>query len=91
MKLPHRRHFLHLAAGTTALTLVSRVARAQTGPAQSKAGTRLITLGTIGGPPPRAHQAQCSSLVTVNGMHYVVDAGDGYPSGKGRLAEHLSV
>lgn len=40
-------------------------------------GTRLITLGTSGGPPPRAHRAQSSNLLTVNGTHYVVDAGDG--------------
>jgi len=41
------------------------------------AGTRLITLGTSAGPPPRAHRAQSSNLVSVNGTHYVVDAGDG--------------
>jgi ribonuclease BN (tRNA processing enzyme) len=41
------------------------------------AGTRLITLGTSGGPPPRSHRAQSSNLLTVNGTHYVVDAGDG--------------
>lgn len=40
-------------------------------------GTRLITLGTSAGPPPRAHRAQSSNLLTVNGTHYVVDAGDG--------------
>src|SRR5215467_1428809 len=32
MKLPHRRQFLHLAAGTAALPAVSRVARAQAYP-----------------------------------------------------------
>jgi tripartite-type tricarboxylate transporter receptor subunit TctC len=32
MKLPHRRRFLHLAAGATALPAVSRLARAQTYP-----------------------------------------------------------
>jgi tripartite-type tricarboxylate transporter receptor subunit TctC len=32
MKLPHRRHFLHLAAGAAALPAVSRIARAQTYP-----------------------------------------------------------
>jgi ribonuclease BN (tRNA processing enzyme) len=50
---------------------------AQTGPAQANTGTRLITLGTSGGPPPRAGRAQSSNLLTVNGTHYVVDAGDG--------------
>jgi hypothetical protein len=32
MKLPHRRQFLHLAAGAAALPALSRVARAQTYP-----------------------------------------------------------
>jgi len=54
MKLP-RRQFLHLAAGAAALPVVSQMARAQTGLTQSKTGSRLITLGTAGGPPPRAH------------------------------------
>ena len=39
--------------------------------------TRLITLGTSAGPPPRAHRAQSANLLTVNGTHYIVDAGDG--------------
>ena len=43
----------------------------------SKTGTRLITLGTAAGPSLRAHRAQSSNLLTVNGTHYVVDAGDG--------------
>jgi len=47
---------------------------AQTG---SKTSTRLITLGTGAGPPPRAHRAQSSNLLIVNGTLYVVDAGDG--------------
>ena len=76
MKLP-RRQFLHLAAGGAALPVMSQMARAQTGLTQSKTGSRLITLGTAGGPPPRAHQAQTSNLLTVNGTHYVIDAGDG--------------
>jgi ribonuclease BN (tRNA processing enzyme) len=50
---------------------------AQTSAAPSKTGTRLITLGTAAGPPPRAHRAQSSNLLIVNGAFYVVDAGDG--------------
>ena len=38
MKLPHRRQFLHLAAGAAALPAVSRFARAQ----QTKATLRRI-------------------------------------------------
>ena len=50
---------------------------AQTNPAQPKQETRLITLGTVAGPPPRPHRAQFSNLLIVNGTLYVVDAGDG--------------
>jgi ribonuclease BN (tRNA processing enzyme) len=50
---------------------------AQTNAPPSKVGTRLITLGTVGGPPPRAHRAQFSNLLIVNDTLYVVDAGDG--------------
>jgi tripartite-type tricarboxylate transporter receptor subunit TctC len=35
MKLPHRRQFLHLAAGAAAFPAVSRIARAQTYPSRS--------------------------------------------------------
>ena len=51
------------------------VAQQNTG--QPKAETRLITLGTVAGPPPRPHRAQFSNLLIVNGTLYVVDAGDG--------------
>jgi hypothetical protein len=34
MKLPHRRQFLHLAAGAAALPVVSRLARAQAYPSR---------------------------------------------------------
>ena len=50
---------------------------AQTSAAPSKTGTRLITLGTAAGPNPRAHRAQSSNLLIVNGALYVIDAGDG--------------
>ena len=49
---------------------------AQTSAAPSKTGTRLITLGTSAGPSLRAERAQSSNLLTVNGIHYVIDAGD---------------
>lgn len=52
-------------------------ALAQTGPSSSRTGTRLITLGTVAGPPPRAHRAQSSNLLIINGTLYVIDAGDG--------------
>ncbi len=49
----------------------------QPAPARVRTGTRLITLGTASGPFPRAGRAQSSNLLTVNGTHYVIDAGDG--------------
>ena len=39
MKLPHRRKFLHLAAGAAALPAVSRVARAQAYPTPTQPST----------------------------------------------------
>src|SRR2546430_7056039 len=54
----------------------SHESTAQNSPAPSKTGTRLITLGTTAGPPPRAHRAQSSNLLIVNGALYVVDAGE---------------
>src|SRR6476469_6227917 len=50
---------------------VDRVA-AQTAPAT---GTQLITLGTAGGPLPRADRMQSSNLLVVNGALYLIDAG----------------
>jgi ribonuclease BN (tRNA processing enzyme) len=50
---------------------------AQTNTAQPISDTRLITLGTVAGPPPRPHRAQFSNLLIVNGTLYVLDAGDG--------------
>jgi len=37
----------------------------------------LITLGTAAGPTLARHRAQSSNLLTVDGTHYVIDAGDG--------------
>jgi ribonuclease BN (tRNA processing enzyme) len=72
----HHRRFVHLVAGTVVLLAVSHFAWAQTTP-QSKTGTRLITLGTRGGPNPTAWRAQSSNALIVNGTPYIIDAGDG--------------
>src|SRR5215468_4582636 len=50
---------------------------AQPGDGTGTTGTRLITLGTVAGPPPRPYRAQSSNLLIVNGTLYVIDAGDG--------------
>ncbi len=42
-----------------------------------KAGTRVVTLGTRGGPIPTLGRAQSSNVLIVNGAPYVVDAGEG--------------
>src|SRR5437660_12414939 len=42
-----------------------------------KTGTRLITLGTRGGPIPMVGRAQSSNALIVNGTPYIVDAGEG--------------
>jgi tripartite-type tricarboxylate transporter receptor subunit TctC len=47
MKLPHRRQFLHLAAGAATLPVVSRTTRAQTYPARP---VRLLVGFVAGGP-----------------------------------------
>jgi ribonuclease BN (tRNA processing enzyme) len=39
-------------------------------------GTRLVTLGTAGGPLPIKDRTQAANLLSVNGTHYVIDAGD---------------
>ncbi len=71
-----RRRFLHLAAGVAALATASHFAWAQTTP-PSKTGTHLITLGTRSGPNPTVWRAQSSNALIVNGVPYIIDAGDG--------------
>jgi ribonuclease BN (tRNA processing enzyme) len=43
----------------------------------AKFGTRLVTLGTSGGPSATVGRAQSSNLLIVNGALYVIDAGPG--------------
>ena len=53
---------------------------AQTDRAEAQAmgtGTRVITLGTRGGPLPTKDRTQSSNLLVVNDTLYLVDAGDG--------------
>jgi ribonuclease BN (tRNA processing enzyme) len=44
---------------------------------QSKTSTRLITLGTRGGASPTVWRTQSSNALIVNGVPYIIDAGDG--------------
>jgi ribonuclease BN (tRNA processing enzyme) len=43
----------------------------------SRAGTRLVLLGTAGGPRPRATRAAPAQVIVANGSAYVVDCGNG--------------
>lgn len=65
----------------TVLALSMLVFAASTAEAQQAkppaSGTVLVTLGTGGGPLPRAGRTQSSNLLVVNGTPYLIDAGDG--------------
>jgi hypothetical protein len=84
-KLPHRRQFLHLATGAATLPTMSRIVWAQTALPQSKIGTRLITLGTTAGPVPKAHRAQSSNLLVVNGAFYLLTLATEWRAGLPKL------
>jgi ribonuclease BN (tRNA processing enzyme) len=43
----------------------------------SRAGTRLLLLGTAGGPRPRATRSASSQVVVVNDTAYIIDCGNG--------------
>ena len=75
--MPRGGTFLHVGFALFIATALAHESSAQTTSAPSKTGTRLITLGTVAGPIPRANRAQSSNLLIVNGTQYVVDAGDG--------------
>jgi ribonuclease BN (tRNA processing enzyme) len=65
---------LLLLAGSLCVT---HHAAAQSGPKPETSGTKLITLGTRGGPLPTKDRTQSSNLLVVNGALYLIDAGDG--------------
>jgi len=73
---PLRLAGLVLTAIAGVAVLATETAAQSTSP-PAKSPTRLITLGTGGGPVPRAHRAQSSNLLIVNGTPYLIDAGDG--------------
>ena len=67
---------LLVAVGSFCLALTHEAAAQASAKSQSS-GTRLITLGTRGGPLPTKYRAQSSNLLVVNGALYLIDAGDG--------------
>jgi ribonuclease BN (tRNA processing enzyme) len=67
---------LCLAVATALIALgLAQPSLAQT--PKPETGTRIITLGTRGGPLPTKDRAQSSNLLIVNGTLYLIDAGDG--------------
>jgi ribonuclease BN (tRNA processing enzyme) len=68
-----RRRFL---AGAASLVLASR-GRAPRALSEERKGTRLILLGTRGGPRVGGGRSNPSTLLLINGVPYVVDCGAG--------------
>ena len=66
-----RRAFLTGAAALAASTIVMRTMP------RRRASTRLILLGTGGGPRPRKARSASAQVIIVNNSAYVIDTGDG--------------
>ena len=61
-----------------AIPAVSEIsAQTSGGMSTQQTASRLITLGTRGGPIPSKDRAQSSNLLIVNDTYYIIDAGDG--------------
>jgi ribonuclease BN (tRNA processing enzyme) len=72
------RRWIFGFASLVLIVFIGSAAAQTTAPAPlSKPGTRLITLGTRGGPTPGPGRAQSSNALIVNGTIYIVDAGEG--------------
>src|SRR5262245_56510745 len=85
MKLPHRRQFLHLAAGAAALPAVSRAANAQSYPTRP---VRIIVPYAPGGPTDVFGRLIAQKLSEQLGRQFFVEniGGAGGNIGMGRAA-----
>jgi len=73
-----RRTLLRCGLAVLPATLSPRPGRAATRPGAAQAArTRLILLGTGGGPRPRVATSASAQVVIANGTPYVIDCGDG--------------
>ena len=72
-----RRNFLISGAALLAQPVLPALA-ADDAPRQNAAGrSRLILLGTGGGPTPKANRSAPAQVIIVNGASYVIDCGNG--------------
>ncbi|MGE3958020.1 MAG: MBL fold metallo-hydrolase [Vicinamibacterales bacterium] len=69
--MPTRRQFLHAATSAAAVSLLGTTVAAQ------RPRTRLVLLGTGGGPTPKKAAAATSHALVVDDVLYVVDCGNG--------------
>jgi tripartite-type tricarboxylate transporter receptor subunit TctC len=85
MKLPHRRQFLHLAAGAAALPVVSRIARAQAYPSRP---VRIIVPSAPAGPTDILARLMGQWLSERLGQPFVID---NRPGGGGTIGTEAVV
>jgi len=73
-----RRGFLGATAAMMAALPLSRAWAEDAKPApDAKAKSRLILLGTAGGPTPKPNRSAPAQVIVVNGASYVIDCGNG--------------
>lgn len=73
---PRRRFLAGLSAMLAAAPLSPLLAAEETANA-TKASSRLILLGTGGGPTPKPQRSAPAQVIVVNGRSYVIDCGNG--------------
>ena len=77
---PPRRKFLRTSAALIAALPLQRAWSIDAPPtpvAGGKPKSRLILLGTAGGPTPKPNRAAPAQVIVVNGVSYVIDCGNG--------------
>ncbi|MBS0512483.1 MAG: hypothetical protein JSR42_15060 [Proteobacteria bacterium] len=68
---------IRIAAAIIAIGLAASTPAKAAPPAEAQTGTRLVLLGTAGGPSIKKARAQPANALTVNGSLYILDAGNG--------------